>query len=88
MRPKHIGVRASYPSPGRLNIAFTPPLQTWRFPTFRREDEGRTLALDACREAIRAQTKTGRPDAPVADIEAAVEAALEHLVDEGKITVP
>ena len=88
MQQKRIGVTASYPRPGRLNIVFTPPLQTWRFPAFRREEEGRALALGVCRDAIRAQSRADRADAPVAEIEAAVEAVLEQLVQEGKISVP
>ncbi len=85
---KHIMVAASYPAAGRLNLAFSPPLQTWRFPSHRREHEGRSLALDACRDAIRKQATGGASDAPIPQIEAAVEAALALLVEAGTITLP
>jgi hypothetical protein len=88
MDNKHITVAASYPAPGHLNLVFSPPLQTWRFPSHRREYEGRSLALDACRKAIRNQSPGNDADAPLTQIEAAVEAVLASLVEEGTITLP
>jgi hypothetical protein len=83
-----ITVEASYPDLGRLNLAFTPPIQTWRFPGHVREHEGRAAALDACRDAVRRQSAESGTDAPIAQIKAAVEAALLPLVESGSITLP
>lgn len=82
-----ISVKASYPSPGRLNIVFSPPIQTWRFPGFSREEEGRRAALDACRLAVR-QKSVDRDDPPTTEIEGAIEAALVPFMSDGRITVP
>ena len=85
---RHIRVVASYPGPGRLHLAFTPPIRTWRFPVHLRVDRGRTVALDACRDAVRTQSTAGGSDAPIAKIEAAVETALAALVADGSIALP
>jgi hypothetical protein len=81
-----IKVEASYPAPGRLNIVFKPPLQTWRFPGYARENDGRRAALDACRDAVRQRSADAEP--PPGEIETAVEAALATLVENGSITLP
>ena len=81
-----ITVVASYPGPGKLNLAFTPPIQTWRFPGYPRENEGRRAALDACQDAVRVWSADTDP--PPRQIEAAVEAALAALVESGLIKLP
>jgi hypothetical protein len=78
---------ASYPGPGKLNITFSPPIQTWRFPAHTRENEGRAAALEACRDAVRQQSTDGE-DAPLPRIQQAVEAALASLVQAGSISLP
>lgn len=85
--PVRIRVEASYPSPGRLNIVFDPPLQSWRFPSHKREQEGLAVALGACRDAVRRQSRGRDSDAPTAQIESAVEEALATLIENGTITV-
>ncbi len=85
---KRITVVASYPGPGRLNLAFTPPIQTWRFPAHQRENDGRTAALNDCRDAVRRQSSGSGTDAPIGAIQSAVEAALEVLVEKGSIALP
>ena len=85
--PVRIRVEASYPSPGRLNIAFNPPLQSWRFPTHKREQEGLELALGACRDAVRRQSRGRDADAPTAQIEEAVEEVLATLLSNGTIVI-
>jgi hypothetical protein len=83
-----ITVTASYPDAGSLNLVFTPPLQTWRFPGYAGgEAAGRRAVLDACRDAVREHSeKTDSP--PVEEIETAVETVLAALVAEGRITTP
>ncbi len=82
-----ISVTATYPGPGRLNIVFSPPIQTWRFPAYSLESDGRRAALDACRLAIRSKSAAG-DEPPTKEIEAAVEAALAALVEGGQIKLP
>jgi hypothetical protein len=85
---KRITVTASYPGQGRLNLVFSPPIQTWRFPAHQRESDGRAAALGVCRDAVRSQSTHDGTDAPPAQIAAAVAAALETLVENGSITLP